>query len=158
MCKKTSCLIDLPGGRSWHNQMPFADVERSQTQARGHLSYLQIIRSKFLEREIILVLPVNCYKYTYKGGGGGGEGATPLTRFCSFFFFLFFKSILSQKLSLTFFITLKMRSRIFLAHFRLDAKRFWHFTYLSFLLGMIGCRLNSVATFSSLILFRSQSL
>ena len=86
--------------------MPFADVERSQTQARGHLSYLQIIRSKFLEREIILVLPVNCYKYTYKGGGGGGEGATPLTRFCSFFFFLFFKSILSQKLSLTFFFTL----------------------------------------------------
>lgn len=75
--------------------MPFADVERSQTQATGHLSYLQNHQEQLLDIEIILVLPVNCYKYMYKGGGvggGGGEGATPPTRFSSFVFLSFFFS------------------------------------------------------------------
>lgn len=76
--------------------MPFADVERSQTQAMGHLSYLQNHQEQLLDIEIILVLPVNCYKYMYKGGGvgggGGGEGATPPTRFSSFVFLSFFFS------------------------------------------------------------------
>ena len=47
---------------------------------------------------------------------------------------------------------------LFVAHFGFAAKCFCYFTYLSFPLGMIGYRLNSVATFSSLILFRSQCL
>ena len=88
--------------------MPFADVERSQTQATGHLSYLQNHQEQLLDIEIILVLPVNCYKYMYKGGGVGGGGRRGCNSpnkvfFICFSFFLFFKSILSQKLSLTFF-------------------------------------------------------
>lgn len=76
--------------------MPFADVERSQTQATGHLSYLQNHQEQLLHIEIILVLPVNCYKYMYKGGGvGGGEERVQLPQqgFLHLFFFLSFFQI-----------------------------------------------------------------